>query len=138
MVNAMDELRTDRPGARVRALNARMDAFGWGLFFIWAGIAVLADVGWSAGILGVGVIALGLQAARRYLELPLDLFGLGMGLAIVAWAAWDYFQPRTRLDVSSAVWPVLFIALGAVLVVRALRRGRHREARSDTVHAENA
>jgi hypothetical protein len=41
---------------------------GWGLFFIWMGIAVLADVGWGVGFLGVGLIILGALGAREYLS----------------------------------------------------------------------
>lgn len=122
----MQELRSHPRGNTDRSLAGRIDAFGWGLFFIWAGIAFLADVGWRLGILGVGVIALGAQAARRYLGLTVDLFGLGMGLAMVAWGAWGFVQPRVGvLEVSGAFWPALFIAVGLVLVVRALRRPPH-------------
>lgn len=123
----MHELLGDSHADAGRESIGRIDALGWGLVFIWAGIAFLADVGWSAGILGVGLIALGAQAARRFAGLPADLFGLGMGLAMVAWGAWGFLEPRFGgLDLPGAFWPILFIAVGVVLVLRALLRGpRH-------------
>jgi hypothetical protein len=51
-----------------KKLNRKLDAAGWGLFFIWTGVAVLADVGWGVGLIGVGVIILGGLAAREFLQ----------------------------------------------------------------------
>lgn len=49
-------------------LDRKLDAVGWGLFFIWIGIAILADVGWGVGLIGVGLIILGGLVARGYLS----------------------------------------------------------------------
>jgi hypothetical protein len=57
-------------------LERKLDAAGWGVFFVWMGIALLADVGWGVGLLGVGIIARGGQLARRYFGIGLDGFGL--------------------------------------------------------------
>jgi hypothetical protein len=57
------ELKT----AQRKKLDRKLDAVGWGLFFIWIGVAVLADVGWGVGLIGVGLIILGGLAAREYL-----------------------------------------------------------------------
>jgi hypothetical protein len=29
----------------------KLDAAAWGLFFVWAGVALIADVGWGLGLL---------------------------------------------------------------------------------------
>ena len=44
-----------------------LDAVGWGVFFIWIGVAFLADLGWGVGFIGVGLIILGALVARIYL-----------------------------------------------------------------------
>ena len=62
------ENNQDLKTARRKKLNRKIDAAGWGLFFIWIGIAVLADMGWGVGLIGVGVIILGGLAAREYLS----------------------------------------------------------------------
>ena len=51
-----------------KKLGRKLDAVGWGLFFIWIGIAVLADMGWGVGLIGVGLIILGALVAREYLS----------------------------------------------------------------------
>jgi len=43
-------MNTSEPGRTMetgRVSAAMIDAAGWGLFFIWVGIAFLADVGWG-------------------------------------------------------------------------------------------
>jgi hypothetical protein len=50
-----------------KKMDRKLDAVGWGLFFIWIGIAILADVGWGVGLIGVGTIILGTLVARGYL-----------------------------------------------------------------------
>ncbi len=51
-----------------KKLDRKLDALGWGLFFIWMGIAILADVGWGVGLIGIGLIILGGLVAREYLS----------------------------------------------------------------------
>jgi hypothetical protein len=58
------ELKT----AQRKKLDRKLDTVGWGLFFIWIGVAVLADVGWGVGLIGVGLIILGVLVAREYLS----------------------------------------------------------------------
>lgn len=71
------ESRLTREGG----LAQRLDAAGWGLFFIWVGISLLTGISWGVGLLGVAVITLGGQAARKY-------FGLGLeGLWLVAFGS---------------------------------------------------
>ena len=52
---------------RRKRLARRLDSLGWGLFFIWIGVAFLANVGWGVGCIGVGLIILGGLVAREYL-----------------------------------------------------------------------
>jgi hypothetical protein len=54
--------------AQSKKLDRKLDTLGWGLFFIWIGVAFLADVGWGAGLIGVGLIILGTLVAREYLS----------------------------------------------------------------------
>ncbi len=62
-VNNNQELKT----AQRKKMERNIDAVGWGLFFIWMGMAVLADVGCGVGCIGAGLIILGARAAREYL-----------------------------------------------------------------------
>jgi hypothetical protein len=62
--NDHQELQT----AQKKKMHRQLDAIGWGLFFIWIGIAVLVNVGWGIGLIGVGLIILGKMLAREYLS----------------------------------------------------------------------
>jgi hypothetical protein len=57
-----------RKTAQTKKLERKLDAVGWGLFFIWIGIAVLADVGWGVGCIGTGLIIFATLAVREYLS----------------------------------------------------------------------
>ena len=50
-----------------KSLHRRLDAVGWGLFFIWIGTAILIDVGWGIVLIGIGLLILVLRLAEEYL-----------------------------------------------------------------------
>jgi hypothetical protein len=110
-------------GKNTRALVKKLDAVGWGVFFIWIGIAFLADVGWGVGLLGVGVIALGTQVARKYLGLPIERFGVVIGIVFVLWGVWELLKIQLgETSIPGGLLPILFIVVGIVLVVSAFLR----------------
>ncbi len=48
---------TENLGFKVKSeIEHRIEATAWGLFFVWVGIAFLANVSDGIGLLGVGVI----------------------------------------------------------------------------------
>jgi hypothetical protein len=77
-MNNIHHVQTERVTAKT------LDTIGWGLFFIWVGIAFLANVGWGVGLLGVGLIMIGAQVARTFFDMgvtaPMVLLGLRHGL----------------------------------------------------------
>ena len=94
-------------------LAKKLDAAGWGLFFIWVGIAFLANFGVGVGLLGVGVITLGGQAARKYFNLKLEGFWVVVGLVFVVGSLWELFEAKIGLV------PVLLIVAGLALLISA-------------------
>jgi hypothetical protein len=94
----------------------RIDAAGWGLFFLWLGTAFLLDVGWSLGLLGVGILTLLVQVVRRGFGLEYAGFWLFMGGAATIAAVWEL----AAIDV--ALGPIVLIACGMMVLVWALRR----------------
>ncbi len=91
-------------------MNKKLDAAAWGLFFIWTGIAFLADVGWGAGLLGVGIITLGGQVARRFSTLKLEGFWVVVGLLFTVGGIWELFR------VQVGFMPILCIIAGFALL----------------------
>lgn len=103
--------------------RSRFDAAGWALFFIWVGIAWLADVGIGVGLLGVAVITLGMQALRKIYGVPVEGFWIlvGIGFAIAGFWQWSAFE--------TPLAPLILIAAGvALLIWRVLPISRHRSS----------
>jgi len=96
-----------------RHLARKLDAVGWGLFFIWVGIAFLADLGTGVGLLGVGIITLGGQVARRYYNLKPEGFWVVVGLLFVVGGLWNLIEARIALV------PLLLIVAGLAVLVSA-------------------
>jgi len=49
----MKELRATEAKVTDRGIVAeKLDAVGWGLFFVWIGLALLFDFGWGATLIG--------------------------------------------------------------------------------------
>jgi hypothetical protein len=98
---------------------ATIDAAGWGVFFIWLGFAFLTGVGWGVGLLGVGIIALAAQAARRYVGLKVDRFGLTLGIVFVVAGLYRLFD----VPIPSQLVPLVLIVIGVFILSSAwLRR----------------
>ncbi len=112
------------PGTR-DTMTGTLEGAGWGLFLVWMGLCILADLGWSVFLLGTGALMLGGQAARRTLALPVDRLAvvLGSGLALagvvhLTGLRWPWAAAR------GWVVPGLLIAFGIALVAKAWARHR--------------
>jgi uncharacterized membrane protein len=110
----MDDSVPDKQESRVSnkgGLAQKLDAAGWGLFFIWVGAALLMDLSWGVGLLGVAVITLGGQAARTYFGLGSQIFWVVVGLLFLVGGVWELY----RVEISLV--PVLLIIAGAALLL---------------------
>jgi hypothetical protein len=93
-----------------RDLDRQLRAIGWGLFFLWIGLALLGGVGWGIGLLGVGVIIVGEQLARKYFHLRSDSFWAAIGVLFVVGGLWELFGIQVGLG------PILCILVGIALL----------------------
>ena len=99
---------------------SKYDAAGWALFFIWVGIAWLADLSLAVGLLGVAVITLGMQFFRKISGVPVEGFWILVGFGFALAASWQW------LDLEVPLAPVVLIAVGVALIFwRVLPRSRH-------------
>ena len=108
----------DLAKSRKSDLEDKLDAAGWGLFFIWVGIAFLADVGWGIGLLGVGVITLAEQLIRVFFKLKPEAFWLLVGCGFALGGLWELFEVQVPLV------PILLIACGVLILASAIG-GKH-------------
>ena len=104
------------PGGSSPIIGKKLDAAAWGLFFVWVGVALIANLGWGLGLLGIGIITLGVQLARKYFGLAAEGFWVVVGLLFVVGGAWDI------LAVQVSLVPIVLIVAGAALLLSALRK----------------
>ncbi len=98
----------------------QLDTVSWGTFIIWIGVAILLDIGWGWGLLGVAAIILGGAAIRWFKGLPIEGFWVAAGFVLLACAIWEFFA------ISLPLIPLLIIGFGVVVLARAFRKPQSR------------
>jgi uncharacterized membrane protein len=98
-----------------KGMGKRLDAMGWGLFFIWVGVSLLMDLGWGVGLIGVSVIIFLEQSARKYYGLGIEKFWAVVGVIFLLGGVWELFQVQVGLV------PILLIAAGCALLLSMFR-----------------
>ncbi|UCC71583.1 MAG: hypothetical protein JSV86_14500 [Gemmatimonadota bacterium] len=114
----MEEIRTGEGGG----VAGKLAAIGWGLFFIWIGIALWQNLSVGMGLLGVGVITLAMQVARKSSGLALEWFWVVIGVLFVLGGVWEMFE------VAISLVPILLVVAGVVLLVSVMG-GKRRAGR---------
>ena len=98
-----------------RALNKRLENIGWALFLIMlGGTALIPDemIPEGSWLIGVGIIMLGLNAARYRYGIKMSGFTLVLGTIAVFSGIGDL------LGVNVPVVPILLILIGAQIIIR--------------------
>lgn len=103
--------------------SGKFEAIGWALFFIWIGVAWIADVGLGVGLLGVAAIIIGMQVVRKVSDVPVEGFWVLVGLGFAVAGFWQWYDFQLPLA------PIVFIVVGvAMLIWRVWPRSTHRDA----------
>jgi hypothetical protein len=93
----------------------KLDAVGWGLFFLWMGVALLFDFRWGVTLVGIGIITLGEQLARFASNLKMQGFWVVVGVGFLLGGIWQ------AMDAELPLVPILLILAGlTVLLARFL------------------
>jgi len=98
------------------AREKRVEAATWGVFFVWIGICLLAPLPWAVWLLGVGVLMLGAQLARRLAGLQLEVFWVVAGAVLLLGGITEV----APLGIDVKLIPLLCIIAGLLLLVRAI------------------
>jgi hypothetical protein len=112
-VKAMTEV--DPEAAQKQALNKRLEAIAWGLFLIMiGGLSFIPDNRVPQGLwsIGVGIILLGLNAARYYNKIRLSGFTLVLGILALLTGIGDL------LGLNLPTLAILLIILGLNLILK--------------------
>lgn len=98
------------------SLSQKLSRIGWALFFIWIGFTFLLNFGAGIGLLGVGVITLGIQYARKSANLPMEGFWVVVGVLFLLGGI------SGLLDIDLPLIPILLIIAGVVILL-SIRKG---------------
>ena len=106
-------------------LNRRFETVAWGAFFIWWGITTLFRfLPEGVGTMGIGLILLGLNAARYANKIPLSMFTITIGIIAVVLGALEALRSILQWSFELPTLPLLLIVLGVIVLVRELTRAR--------------
>lgn len=102
--------------ARKIKLNQRLESVGWALFLIMIGGLGLVpeeQVPEGTWLIGIGLIMLGLNVARRLNDIEPSGFTIVLGVIALLAGTGDF------LGVNLPVFPILLILLGAQIIYKA-------------------
>lgn len=105
----------------LQTLNRRLEAVAWGAFFVWWGVTELfASLPEGIGAIGIGVILLGLNAARSVNGIPASGFTTTLGVLAFVLGGLELSRQVLRLPFELPVFGILLIVLGVIFLAREL------------------
>jgi hypothetical protein len=116
-MNAQESQPENVQEAEKQALNKRLETIGWALFLIMiGGIGLVPKEQVPEGIwsIGVGLIMLGLNAARYFYGIKMSTFTIVLGILALATGVGEFF------GVDLPVLAILLILIGANIILRPL------------------
>ncbi len=107
----------------VQSTNRNFEMAAWGALFIWWGITVLfTSLPHGVGAIGIGLILLGLNAARRLNGIPASGFTITLGILALALGGLELANMVLHLPFELPVFAILLITLGVILFAREILR----------------
>ncbi len=102
-------------------IAGKISAAGWGLFLVWLGASFILQFPQGISLLGVGLIILGAQIARKLYQLNIEIFWVVIGvLFLVGGLSETYGVALPR----NFVLPLLMIAAGLGILFSIIKRKR--------------
>ncbi len=101
-------------GSPVEKTARQIGSVSWAVFFIWVGIAILANVPWSWFFIGVGILILLSQFARWQMNVDIEVFWLACAAVFLLAGLW------TLLELPWPLGAILIILLGIGLLAKTL------------------
>ena len=106
-----------------RKSNFDLEAIAWGAFFILWGITemfkFLPD---GTGAIGIGLILIGLNAARSWTGRPTSGFTTTFGILALLLGGLELARPLLQLPFELPIFAILLLTLGMIVLVRELKK----------------
>ncbi len=102
------------------------DAIAWGAFFILWGITeLIPSLPNGTGAIGIGLILLGLNAARHLSGLSTSSFTITVGILALVWGGLDLAGVLLSLPFEIPVFAILLVVLGMIVLARQFSANRN-------------
>ncbi len=102
---------------RIQTINRSYEALAWGAIFIWWGITELfRSLPDGTGVLGLGLILLGVNAARHLSGIPMSGFSITVGVLALVWGGLELAGVLLSLPFHLPVFAILLIVLGVIVL----------------------
>ncbi len=103
-----------------------LGAIAWGAFFIWWGMTELfPSLPAGTGALGIGLILLGLNAARYSSGVPTSRFSTSVGILAVIWGGLELAGVFLNLPFEIPVFAILLVVLGVMVLAPVFFKSRN-------------
>ena len=102
-------------------VNRNFEVIAWGALFIWWGItALIPSLPKGIGTIGIGLILVGANVARRMNNVPISRFSTTVGILAIVWGALELVGVFLTLPFELPVFAILLIVLGVIVLWPAL------------------
>ncbi len=109
-----------------QTVNRNFEAVAWGALFIWWGVIELVkNLPNGTGLIGIGLILLGLNAARYFSHLPISGFTTACGILALVWGGVELVGVLVSLPFEVPVFAILLIVLGVIILAPVLTGQRN-------------
>jgi hypothetical protein len=110
----------------MQIMNRNFEAIAWGALFIWWGITELVpSLPEGAGAIGIGLILVGVNAARTLNGVPISRFSLTLGILALVWGGLELAGALLSLPFELPIFAILLIVLGVIVLAPELAGNRN-------------
>ena len=109
-----------------RTSDRNLETVAWGALFIWWGITELVPgLPHGTGAIGIGLIWLGLNAARALKGVPTSGLTTTLGILALVLGGLELASSAMHLSFELPVFAILLIVLGVIVLAHELLRSRN-------------
>jgi hypothetical protein len=103
--------------------NINFETIAWGaLFILWGIMEMIPSLPEGTGATGIGLILIGLYAARSWKGQTTSRFTIIFGFLALLLGALQLAQPYLHLSFELPIFAILLLALGIIMLVHELKK----------------
>jgi hypothetical protein len=106
-----------------RKSTFNLEAIAWGaLFILWGLTELFPALPKGIGAIGIGLILIGLNAARSWAGRPTSGFTTTIGILVLLLGGLELARPLLKLSFELPIFAILLLALGLITLAGALKK----------------